>query len=232
MEMGTFFPHSAHQYPHHKGFLRSKSRPAAKAADKPGDEKEESGGLLIKRALTADELDSVFRLRYQVYCLERGYECQEDYPDGRETDEYDQYSLHFIACSGTKPVGTVRLILPNPLAFPIEKHCGVDIASISRGDTRVAEISRLAVSSEALKEGAISKSMVTIGLIRELFHANRLHGLGIRHVFAVMSGGLERRLKRCGIRFMPAGKPVHYHGARTPFYTSPDEVLKMFLFAG
>lgn len=231
MDLRAPLPHVAEKFPFGSRFLRPDSRISSGSTAEP-DKEGESDGLIIKMANSQAEMEDVFRLRYQVYCLERGFERAEDYPEGFESDEYDPYSLHFIAYSEYKPVGTVRLILPGPLDFPIERHCGVDVRSICKDDTRVAEISRLAVSSEALKGCPAGKSTVTVRLIEELFRADKLHGLGIKHIFAAMSRSLERRLKLCGIEFTPAGKPVDYHGVRTPFYAVPDEVVKMFLKGG
>ena len=59
-------------------------------------------------------LDRAFHLRFQVYCLERGFENRAAYPDGRERDVEDHRSLHSLLldrASGSA-VGTVRLILP------------------------------------------------------------------------------------------------------------------------
>lgn len=182
--------------------------------------------LTVRRIFSTDELTDVFRLRYQVYCLERDYESPEDYPCELESDEYDQYSMHFIARAEDIPVGTVRLILPSPLNLPVARYCGVKLDEICPDSARVAEISRLAVSSLALKQCSISKGYVTVRLIRELFRANKLFNLDINYVFVAMSKALERRLQRCGIGFTKAGNPVEYHGIRTPYYAATDELVQ------
>lgn len=182
--------------------------------------------LTVRRIFLTEELSEVFRLRYQVYCLERGYESPEDHPCGLEHDEYDQYSIHFIAKVCDVPVGTVRLITPNPLDLPVERYCRVDAHSICHGSSKIAEISRLAVSSEAVRQCSISKGYVTSRLIKELFQANRLFNLDINYVFVVMSQALERRMQRCGIGFIKAGEPVEYHGIRTPYYAVTGELMQ------
>jgi len=48
-------------------------------------------------------------------------------------------------------VGTVRLILENPFGFPVERYCNVDMKTICPDTGRIAEISRLAVSSHTAK---------------------------------------------------------------------------------
>ena|SRR5690348_7881500 len=70
--------------------------------------------LSIVQANTSELLDEVFRLRYQVYCLERSFENASDYPDGRERDDDDSRSAHslllFRSAKGFEntAVGTVR----------------------------------------------------------------------------------------------------------------------------
>ena len=39
-------------------------------------------------------LEQSYRLRYQVYCLERKFLRAEDYPEGLEHDEFDRHSIH------------------------------------------------------------------------------------------------------------------------------------------
>jgi N-acyl amino acid synthase of PEP-CTERM/exosortase system len=40
--------------------------------------------------------NEVYKLRYQVYCIETGFEKPELYPDGIEFDEYDSQSFHYL----------------------------------------------------------------------------------------------------------------------------------------
>ncbi len=175
-------------------------------------------GILVKQVTSEKELSDVFRVRYRVYCLERGYERLEDYPNGLEMDEYDPHSIHFIAYVDSLPIGTARLILPNALGFPVERYCNADIRAISPDINEAAEISRLAVSAEASRDLSISRGLITAGLIREMYDANKSLDLGIKYAFTAMSKGLERMLMRCGICFIKAGVPVEYHGIRTPYY--------------
>ena len=122
-----------------------------------------------------DELrDEVYRLRYQIYCVENDFENPDDFPDKREMDRYDKRSIH--ALIRHKQTGlnaaTVRLVLNDVEAeavFPIETHCyhgkaqpaklhieehclrghtayGIDLDTLPR--KKIAEISRFAVSKQ------------------------------------------------------------------------------------
>ncbi len=171
--------------------------------------------MIVKKAVSRDELDDVYRLRYQVYCLDRGYEVPEHYPDHREIDEYDPYSIHFIAYVNSHPVGTARLILYNPRGLPLEKHGKITVAAVC-GTNSVAEISRYAVSTVAIRQTFANRSRVTHTLLSLVYQTGE--DLGIEYVFAAMNSGLERLLSRCGITFKKAGSPFEYRGLRTPYF--------------
>lgn len=108
-----------------------------------------SSELTVSRVEDRSELKKIFRLRYNVYCHEWGFEKAEDHPDGIETDMYDKSSVHFAARrKDGKVVGTIRLILHSPEGFPIEKHCGSEIRGEAPREEGLAEISRLAISRD------------------------------------------------------------------------------------
>jgi N-acyl amino acid synthase of PEP-CTERM/exosortase system len=48
-------------------------------------------------ATTPALLEKVYRLRYQVYVDEFGFEHAGDHPNGMETDEWDPTSIHMAA---------------------------------------------------------------------------------------------------------------------------------------
>lgn len=101
----------------------------------------------------SDEIAECYRMRYEVYCVERGLLPAEDYPSRLESDVYDPHSLHFLArhLQG-EPAGTVRLVLNGALGLPMVAHCLLESDYGFLADPRdplgagYAEISRLAVS--------------------------------------------------------------------------------------
>src|SRR6266576_3050921 len=105
--------------------------------------------LTVVQANSKELLDSVFRLRFQVYCRERSFENAAAYPDGRERDDDDARSLHFLVLHRptNSAVGTVRLILPRVgVDLPVLRLVGSEQqrrAHLPRETT--AEISRFAV---------------------------------------------------------------------------------------
>lgn len=96
-------------------------------------------------------LKSIYRLRYQVYVNEWGFEKPEDHhPDGLEMDEYDGHSRHIYACSrnSDEVIGTARIIFGSEQLFPIECHFDVSSFPVDARRSQAAEISRLAISKD------------------------------------------------------------------------------------
>ncbi|SFE61011.1 PEP-CTERM/exosortase system-associated acyltransferase [Nitrosomonas sp. Nm166] len=105
---------------------------------------------------TPELLENVYRIRYQVLCVEQripGFEPSH-YPDQLEKDDNDSHSVHSLLRlrSSGDFIGTVRLILFNPLQpeklFPVELNTQFDpelcnMKSLSRQQT--AEVSRFVV---------------------------------------------------------------------------------------
>src|ERR1700683_2960712 len=91
-----------------------------------------------------------YRLRYQVYCVEREYEAGQD---GLECDNYDDSARHaMIRCRQTGDViGTVRLVLPKGRAgdddFPVQHVCDPALLSALPRAT-IGEVSRFALPKD------------------------------------------------------------------------------------
>ena len=162
-------------------------------------------------------MENVYRLRYQVFCLEEGILDPYKYPEGLERDEFDLDSVHFIATDdhGTV-IGTVRLVMYSEYGFPIQKHCEFYPGTAAVDDARVAEISRLAV-------GQLWRNpRVTLGLWRLIYQeSKKLH---IQYWYAAMERCLARLLRKFAMDFEEIGPTTMYNGVRIPFFTSIEDV--------
>ena len=166
-------------------------------------------------ARTPELLRECFRLRHQVYCLEKHYETVHG---DQESDEFDGRARHILLIhrASGQSVGTVRIIPASPRTglegLPMHRVCAPalleDLPTWSTG-----EISRFAVSKQRrLSCGA--GTMIRLGLIQGLF---RLSGeMGLTHWSAIMEPILLRLLRTDGIHFDPLGPLVDYHGPRQP----------------
>ena len=88
-----------------------------------------------------------YRIRFLVYCLETGYEDAFAYPDGLESDQWDERSAHFLVRRRDDGawIAAMRLVLPDgDRPLPIQTLCKLD-RRVSRDvpDHRIAEVSRL-----------------------------------------------------------------------------------------
>ncbi len=119
-------------------------------------------------------VDEAFKLRYQVYCVEQGFEDSSRFKDQREFDDFDCRSAHGIVRHPSSGItaATVRLVLPdrdNPeTPFPIETHCSDSLKLVSpllKGVPRhsIAEISRLAVSRDFKRRLGEARAVAGIG---------------------------------------------------------------------
>ncbi|GKS68726.1 N-acyl amino acid synthase, PEP-CTERM/exosortase system-associated [Nitrosomonas sp. PY1] len=108
---------------------------------------------------TPELLEAVYRIRYQVLCVQNSFPDMNasDYPDQLEKDEYDDHSCHALLRfkSTGQYIGAVRLILPDPndseKLLPVEVNTHVDsklcdLKNIHRAD--MAEISRAVILSQ------------------------------------------------------------------------------------
>jgi N-acyl amino acid synthase of PEP-CTERM/exosortase system len=195
-------------------------------------------------ALNDGQRTEAHRLRYDVYCRDRGYENPDKFPDRLEKDEFDNNSVHALVRhkSSDQAAGVVRLVFTDHLnpekPLPIEMHCGdtfdravLDQFEFSRGN--IAEVSRFAVSSRFMAGAGIKRSAeddssrffphISLGLIAMLFVASAHHQ--ITHWYAVMEPSLSRLLSRSGIEFTPIGPVVDYHGKRQPMIAKVDDLL-------
>lgn len=75
-------------------------------------EKNESR-LLVRRATTAEEIESAMRLRFEIFNLELNEGLLSSYETGLDQDEYDPYCDHIVVvdASKSKVIGTYRLLL-------------------------------------------------------------------------------------------------------------------------
>jgi N-acyl amino acid synthase of PEP-CTERM/exosortase system len=189
-----------------------------------------------------DLLRQAQEIRYQVYCVERGFENPADHPDHREKDKFDAHSVHslLIHQSTGHAVGTVRLVLPRRDApnesFAIQRVIEPSLLS-SLPFNQTAEVSRFSISKQfrdccAVANGAdvnlaVERQLgclMSLGLIQALVRMSARQG--ITHWCAVMEPKLLRMLAAMAIHFKPLGAPVEYHGLRQPCYCHIPTVLE------
>lgn len=202
----------------------------------------------IERATTPAQLESVFKVRYRVYCEEFKYEPAEACPNQLETDAFDAHSRHSLIVhkSTGMPAGCARLVLAGEQRLmPMEKFCAPAIdqklirAFDGRRDT-LCELSRLGVDGAFRRRPGEGESrfgeisalefstreqrtfpLVAMATILSALALSEL--IGRPHCFAMMEPFLPRLLRRSGLIALPAGEEIEYHGSRAPFHWETRE---------
>ena len=188
-------------------------------------------------ANTAALKEEVYRLRYDVYCVEFGYEPAANFPDKMEHDEYDEQSFHVLVKHNATELaaGCTRLIQTadaNPSRLlPFEKICkgSLDLAYISNlGIPRhsicdasrfFGDITSLTSSSQELRTFpliSLSIALATTALT-ELTHRP--------YMYAMMEPFLPRLLHRIGYNFIKVSPDIAYHGNRAAYVVKTSSVL-------
>lgn len=199
------------------------------------------------------DIQAAFRLRYQVYCLDRQFEDATTFPQGIERDPYDDHSLHCLLKhrASESPIGTVRLVHPMatptwfaqlPVAEYAPQESMEEILRLPAGST--AEVSRFAITRSAREilrgpERLLGRQMtgaahlssisekllpyMSLGLIRGLVRLSMQHG--ISHWCLAAEPCLLRRLGAFGLHFRNSGPLVEHRGLRQVCYANLKELL-------
>jgi N-acyl amino acid synthase of PEP-CTERM/exosortase system len=102
-----------------------------------------------------------FKLRYQVYCLEKQYENPENFQDGMEWDEHDSHAAHFLIRHRTSMewAGTFRLIPGKLHKLPSHQHIKASTFNNPKQAHHFAEFSRLIITRPFQNLPSKSKNM-------------------------------------------------------------------------
>ena len=175
------------------------------------------------------------RIRYQVFCLDKGFENPE-------------------AFSTRQWVAATRLVLPQANSLlPVQKTAKLDPEACPKLDGPVGEISRFCIissrskvaepdaasvaaesqpSPNSLEEWGIGtvKSRqqfeLTMGMVRAVVIYALKRGMG--HCYVLITDAFARMLRKIGVKLIPVGPAVNYRGMRTPYVIElRDSVLSM-----
>jgi N-acyl amino acid synthase of PEP-CTERM/exosortase system len=200
-------------------------------------------------AMNSTDLDAMYALRYQVYCVERGFLDPADYPDQRERDSYDSLSLHYGLYSlNDELAGTMRLVRGRLPELPLADHCALfpEAEAVLAPLPAIAEVSRLAVSRNYRRrtgDGFYSMQVAppqaarlpgdinavterrggapfVLHLYREAYQACRRSG--INHLTVAVERPLARLLNVLGFTFEQIGPETDYYGPVAPFVLDLD----------
>ena len=181
--------------------------------------------MSVEIACTPEQVLEAQRLRYRVYCEERGFEPGEN---GLEQDAFDASSRHILVRSKANGMvyGTVRIVLApadsSHDSFPMNQVCeNFVLAPLPTAAT--GEISRFALTRDRLGISSAASAMMRLFLMRGIVEVSGQHAL--THWCAIMESSLLRLLRATAIHFQPVGPTVEHHGTRQPAIGSISTVL-------
>jgi N-acyl-L-homoserine lactone synthetase len=167
------------------------------------------GTDLSFRLITSEEdMEVVFRHRFDVFCLEKQVIPESECPGGVEFDEYDGNSVHTAIIDNGKIVAYTRLVLPCN-AFPVELSTNLPEDRFTRGKS--IETSRALIPKEFRRDEAGKK------YIWHLF--NSIYRLcqecGIESIVSFSNMMMYNGYKKRNVPFRFTGNPQFYHGHKT-----------------
>ncbi len=202
----------------------------------------------ITRINTPELLDQAFKLRYEVYIKDCGYEFHNPYgADEIEKDSYDEHSYHCLLFHKptNNPIGYIRLIpykKNGGYLLPVEKF-GINfkksIISKLRSST-MGEISRMAIHpsfrrrlSDRLYKFECSENSNGSRFRVNYLPASLVLACGalmknhhMEHSVALMEYKLAVLIKKYGVVFEKIGDSIQLNGTRTPFLMSSQEIYE------
>ena len=159
-------------------------------------------GYTFLVAETREDLEKVWGLLYQVYCMELGVESED--PSGFLKDVYDEYSTHFLAVDeDNRAVGTIRVVAENPKGFPMNADFPVTEYMRANGISNGVEGGRFVIHKDVAR-GA--RSTIAFGLFKCL--VDYCKETGVNDIFTTTMLEIVQKYNMPG--FKQIGEPFRY----------------------
>ena len=180
-----------------------------------------------------------YRLRYQVYCLERKFLPAANFPLGLEMDDFDRHAVHVGAIdSGGVLAGTGRVVKVTAAGpgLPVFQHCKIfaEETELLDPDNTVVEISRLSMSRgyrrrplNVLPQRRDVRRNVFLTLAKAIYQATKR--LGATHWIVATETSLQRLLAHYGFPFRAIGPECDYGGPVSPYLMNLAEFDRVIL---
>jgi N-acyl amino acid synthase of PEP-CTERM/exosortase system len=199
-------------------------------------------------------LEQSYRLRYQVYCVERQFLSVSDYPDKREVDSFDPDSIHVAAIDDHGAVAaTARIVRAGSAGLPLFRYCTVfpGVTAFDVAGTEAVEVSRVSISRQyARRPGDIVLGGVVVPgepgapldggdrrrrrggepfltLLKAVIAAART--VDATHMVFAIERALQRWLAHYGFPCRLSGPEAEYYGLVAPYIVSMAELDDVIL---
>jgi N-acyl amino acid synthase of PEP-CTERM/exosortase system len=180
-----------------------------------------------------------YRLRYQVYCLERKFLPAANFPDGLEIDDFDRHSVHVGAIDAWGTLAATARVVKVTAAgpgLPLFQHCKIfaEETELLDPDNTVVEVSRLSMSRGyrrrqlgSLPERRDVRRDVFLTLLKAIYQATKR--LGATHWVALTETSLQRLVAKYGFPFRAIGPECDYGGRVSPYLMNLAEFDQVIL---
>jgi N-acyl amino acid synthase of PEP-CTERM/exosortase system len=190
---------------------------------------------------TAESRSLHHKVRYQVFCLERGFERPDEFRNHEERDHWDRHSHQFVVQSraSSAAVAAVRLIMPTAEQLPVEHmECITEQLPVPAKRSQIAEVSRICVvrggnpdansdlpfpTSWQLPVEPVSptrESEILLGMIRAILRYSM--DQKIPFLYMLVTRPFARLLKRLGVHCTQVGEGIEHRGMRAPYFIDVD----------
>ncbi len=164
-----------------------------------------------------------YNLRYQIFCLEKGFEEADKFKDEMEKDIHDDSAIHFLVKCHDRWIGSFRLVSDQFVNLPFQKVSALDSLQFKHHNLKVAEFSRLGIlrpfqklrNGEPPKDSSGSDSEIMLKMIHAGVDYCRTNTVG--HIIILCRRSISRVLNQFGLEARPIGPTIFHHGPRTPF---------------
>ncbi len=186
------------------------------------------------RADVWSAVETSFRLRYQVYCKDMGWEDPERFPDQMEVDEYDSLSTQFLVRRGRSKawIAAMRLIVAPLESLPIMKFTRIDDQTLPESAREeVLEISRMCVVTKYRRRKPsgpfdpddsflgssyrAKESWILLGLLRAVRQFSE--ETRRRYWLFYATDPLARLVRNAGFDIKAIGPHIEHRGLRRPY---------------
>ena len=136
-----------------------------------------------------------------------------NYPDKKEIDQYDPYSIQFAAFDdNNEVVACVRLIHDSPVGYPTENNMKFDIDKNIFERSKLGEMSRIFVAAEHRN---IQTTKIVIDHVKEFMYL-KMKERGIEYTYGALEKSFIRLLKIYKMGYEIIGELQEYGNMRYP----------------
>lgn len=202
-----------------------------------------------------------YQLRYQVFCLDTGYEDPHCFPDGEEKDEWDDNATHFLVRERETQqwVAAMRFVFPRNEVLPIATRAHISPETPTLSD-QVLEVSRLCMlghhrrrlqtpptprsqgnvtnlfsDKQHTARTELRKRLRTAEILRSLLTAGLAYSRdsGTQHWYIFTTRALAKVLGYVlPLELKQVGEPVWHRGERFPFLVNIGQLLEKMTSSG